>query len=102
MGVWTFRDSGNVMALLSRLSCAVWGDHVDHHVFQTAAARDRRCRCGTHYLAEDRSNARVRHTLSCFLGKHNYEKLADRDDCHEYVCTQCGHPLLFDAEHDPY
>jgi hypothetical protein len=18
------------------------------------------------------------------------------------VCTQCGHPLLFDAEHDPY
>jgi len=28
--------------------------------------------------------------------------LTDRDGCHEYVCTQCGHPLLFDAEHDPY
>src|SRR6185436_20849368 len=39
---------------------------------------------------------------SCFLGKHDYEKLADRDGCHEYVCTQCGHPLLFDAERDPY
>lgn len=43
----------------------------------------------------------VRHTLSCFLGKHHCEKLADRDGCHEYVCTPCGHPLLFDAEHDP-
>ena len=68
----------------------------------TPTADDRRCRCGSEYLAEDRSITRVRHTLSCFLGKHDYEKLADRDGCHEYVCTQCGHPLLFDAEHDPY
>ncbi|MGH9220020.1 MAG: hypothetical protein ACRD1W_12005 [Vicinamibacterales bacterium] len=71
-------------------------------MFKAAADRDRRCRCGSHYLTEDRSITRVRHTLSCFLGKHNYEKLADRDGCHEYVCAQCGHPLLFDAEDDPY
>ena len=57
---------------------------------------------GPNTWREDRSITRVRHTLSCFLGKHDYEKLADRDGCHEYVCTQCGHPLLFEAEHDPY
>jgi hypothetical protein len=80
----------------------LWGHHVDNHVFKQAQGGGRRCRCGTDYLAEDRSTTRVRHTLSCFLGKHDYEKLADRDGCHEYVCTQCGHPLLFDAERDPY
>jgi DNA-directed RNA polymerase subunit RPC12/RpoP len=89
-------------ALLSKLSCAVWGHHVDNHVFKASHDHDRHCRCGAVYLAEDRSITRVRHTLSCFLGKHHYEKLADRDGCHEYVCTQCGHPLLFDAGHDPY
>lgn len=89
-------------ALLTRLSCALWGHHVDNHVFKQADTRERRCRCGSHYLAEDRSITRVRHTLSCFLGKHHYEKLADRDGCHEYVCVQCGHPLLFPAGHDPY
>lgn len=91
-----------MQALLRKLSCAVWGHHVDNHAFRASGTDHRRCRCGTHYLAEDRSITRVRHTLSCFLGKHGYEKLGDRDDCHEYVCTQCGHPLLFDAEHDPY
>jgi hypothetical protein len=87
---------------LAKLSCFLWGHHVDNHAFKRADRRDRRCRCGSHYLTEDRSITRVRHTLSCFLGKHNYERLADRDGCHEYVCTQCGHPLLFDAEDDPY
>src|SRR6187549_2752027 len=87
---------------LAKLSCFLWGHHVDNHVFKQAEGMARRCRCGSEYLAEDRSITRVRHTLSCFLGKHDYEKLADRDGCHEYVCTQCGHPLLFEAEHDPY
>jgi hypothetical protein len=87
---------------LTQLSCYLWGHHVDNHVFKQSTDAGRKCRCGTSYLAEDRSITRVRHTLSCSLGKHTYEKLADRDGCHEYVCTQCGHPLLFDAEHDPY
>jgi hypothetical protein len=91
-----------VEALLAKLSCALWGHHVDNHVFRQAAERDRRCRCGAEYLGEDGSMTRVRHTLSCFLGKHQYERLTERDGCHEYVCVQCGHPLLFDAEHDPY
>jgi DNA-directed RNA polymerase subunit RPC12/RpoP len=94
-------DQRDVMGL-AKLSCFLWGHHVDNHVFKQAEGHDRRCRCGSEYLAEDRSLTRVRHTLSCFLGKHDYEKLADRDGCHEYVCTQCGHPLLFDAEQDPY
>jgi DNA-directed RNA polymerase subunit RPC12/RpoP len=88
--------------MFTGLSCKVWGHHVDNHVFKASRAADRACRCGTPYLAEDRSITRVRHTLSCFLGKHDYERLTDRDGCHEYVCTQCGHPLLFDAGHDPY
>lgn len=91
-----------MQALLRKLSCAVWGHHVDNHVLGQSGPGHRRCRCGADYLGENLSVTRVRHTLSCFLGKHSYEKLADRDGCHEYVCTQCGHPLLFEASHDPY
>jgi hypothetical protein len=89
-------------ALLAKLSCALWGHHVDNNVFKQAVERERRCRCGAEYLGEDGSTTRVRHTLSCFLGAHQYARLAERDGCHEYVCVQCGHPLLFNAEHDPY
>ena len=87
---------------LTQLSCLIWGHHVDNHTFKQANTNGRKCRCGADYLAEDRSITHVRHTLSCFLGKHEYVKLADRHGCHEYVCVQCGHPLLFDSEHDPY
>ena len=93
---------GMFMKALAKLSCVLFGHYVDNHVFKQAKGGGRKCRCGADYLAEDRSLTHVRHTLSCFLGKHDYEKLAARDGCHEYVCTQCGHPLLFDAEHDPY
>ncbi len=91
-----------MQALLRKLSCALWGHHVDNHAFKASSNHHRQCRCGSDYLGENLTVTRVRHTLSCFLGKHHYEKLADRDGCHEYVCTQCGHPLLFDADHDPY
>ena len=80
----------------------MWGHHVDNHVFKHSGSGHRQCRCGADYLGENLSVTRVRHTLSCFLGKHTYEKLADRNGCHEYVCTQCGHPLLFEAAHDPH
>ena len=83
------------------LSCALWGHHVDNHRF-TAAPADRRCGCGATYLAADGSLTRVRHTLSCFLGKHRYTLLTGRDGCREYVCVQCGHPLVYRAAHDPY
>lgn len=80
-------------------SCALWGHHVDNHVFEREA---RRCRCGADYLARDGSITRVRHTLSCFFGHHSYKPLAERDGCHEYVCEQCGHPLVYRAGGDPY
>lgn len=83
------------------ISCRLWGHHIDNRV---AAVHDvdRRCRCGTPYLARDGSLTRVRHTLSCFLRHHTYVPLSDRHGCREYVCVRCGHPLLFDDAHDPY
>lgn len=83
------------------LWCALWGHHVDNHRFRSAPG-DRRCGCGQDYLARDGSLTRVRHTLSCFFGKHSYTLLAERDGCHEYVCVQCGHPLVYRAGRDPY
>jgi hypothetical protein len=87
---------------LARASCALWGHHVDNHAFERASGHARRCRCGEPYLAEDHSLTRVRHTLSCFLGHHTYKRLIDRHGCHEYVCVQCGHPLVFQEDADPY
>jgi hypothetical protein len=87
---------------LSRMSCAVWGHHVDNDAFRRAGTVNRSCRCGSPYLHTDGSYTRVRHTLSCFLGHHTYVRMADRDEHHEYACVQCGHPLLFAQEHDPY
>jgi hypothetical protein len=82
-------------------SCAIWGHHVDNHILGVLEA-DRHCRCGSSYLARDGSLTRVRHTLSCFLGHHTYTPLTDRDGCREYVCVQCGHPLIFRDGADPY
>jgi DNA-directed RNA polymerase subunit RPC12/RpoP len=44
----------------------------------------------------------VTHTVSCFVFGHNYIQIAERAGHHEYVCSRCGHPLLFAIEHDPY
>ncbi|HEX5109778.1 MAG TPA: hypothetical protein VFV95_15105 [Vicinamibacterales bacterium] len=88
--------------LWQRLSCRTWGHHVDNASFRSAASRSRRCRCGAEYLAEDGTTTRVRHTLSCFLGHHTYERLTNRHEQHEYVCIRCGHPLLFHRDADPY
>lgn len=87
---------------ISRMSCVLWGHHVDNHVLRKAATTARLCRCGSPYLNTDGSLTRVRHTLSCFLGHHTYIRMADRDGHHEYACVQCGHPLLFLETHDPY
>ena len=83
-------------------SCRVWGHHVDNHTFRRRHGQERSCRCGETYLGTDGSFTRVRHTLSCFLGHHTYVRMADRDEHHEYVCVQCGHPLVFAADSDPH
>lgn len=95
-------DSYVPTSWLARTTCAAVGHAVDNRVFERASSRDRHCACGAAYLAEDGTHTRVRHTLSCFLGHHTYRRLTDRDGYHEYVCVQCGHPLLFRADRDPY
>lgn len=87
---------------ITRASCFLWGHHVDNHAFRRSRDAPRTCRCGAPYLATDGTITRVRHTLSCFLGHHTYEPLIRRDGHHEYVCVQCGHPLVFKADTDPY
>jgi DNA-directed RNA polymerase subunit RPC12/RpoP len=86
----------------TRLVCRVWGHHVDNHLFRKNLGPHRWCRCGDLYLTTDGSYTRVRHTLSCFLGHHTYVRMAARDGHHEYACVQCGHPLVFEAQADPY
>lgn len=87
---------------LRAISCVVWGHSVDNHQLGTERNDHHHCRCGARYLARDGSLTRVRHTLSCFLGKHEYTKLVERDGCREYVCVQCGHPLVYRTDVDPY
>jgi hypothetical protein len=86
----------------TRLACKLWGHHVDNRAFRQNTGSERYCRCGERYLTTDGSHTRVRHTLSCFLGYHTYARMADRDAHHEYACLQCGHPLVFAADGDPY
>src|SRR5688572_18100726 len=86
---------------MSQLWCAVWGHEVDNNRFLEETG-ERLCRCGSSYLGSDGSLTHVRHTLSCFLGHHTYKKLIERDGHTEYVCVQCGHPLLFQTDRDPY
>ena len=89
---------------LSQRWCEVWGHQVDNHRFrrEPPSANRRQCPCGTAYLAEDGSFTHVRHTLTCFFGHHTYTKVIERDGHREYACVQCGHPLVFHADHDPY
>jgi hypothetical protein len=86
----------------ARISCGIWGHVVDNHVFRQANQTTRHCRCGVRYLHEDGKLTHVRHTLLCFLRHHTYVRLADRDGAHEYVCVQCGHPLVYPAGTDPF
>ena len=53
-------------------------------------------------LARDASATHVRHVLSCFLGHHTYVRTGTRSGHNEYMCHDCGHPLLFRCESDPY
>ena len=53
------------------------GHHVDNHLFRSASDPKRACRCGSRLnLPRDGSATHARHTLSCFLGHHTYERLA--------------------------
>ena len=86
--------------MIARLTCLIWGHAVDNHVF---AEHGRACtRCGKTCLRNDPAPVRIGHTLSCFLNHHTYEPVGARDGHMEYACVQCGHPLLFPRDADPY
>jgi hypothetical protein len=93
---WTVIDG-----LWPRLSCALFGHKVSNIEFSKNAGRTKHCRCGAPYL-DEHEETRVSHTVSCFVFGHDYVRVAERAGHHEYVCIQCGHPLLFTKEHDPY
>jgi DNA-directed RNA polymerase subunit RPC12/RpoP len=92
----------HVLDSVQRMSCRLWGHPVDNRVFRASGTEHRICRCGRHYLGEDGTLTRVRHTLSCFLRHHTYVRLSERHGHHEYVCVRCGHPLVFRADIDPF
>jgi hypothetical protein len=88
-------------AIWSKLSCSLFGHKVSNVAFAETRGETKYCPCGVKYL-EPHTETRVSHTVSCFLFGHSYIRIAERAGHNEYVCEQCGHPLLFVKEHDPY
>ena len=79
----------------SAILCALFGHEVD--------GRTRTyCRCGAAILAEDPTETRIRHNVTCFLSGHDYVPVGERHGHREYACVACGHPLLFEVGRDPY
>jgi hypothetical protein len=104
-GTWKARRAvrnrtSRIARWVAGAGCAMFGHAVDNRRFATQ--REKTCGCGRAILAEDGSETRTRHTLSCFFGGHTYERIGARDRHNEYMCLQCGHPLLFEIEGDPY
>jgi DNA-directed RNA polymerase subunit RPC12/RpoP len=89
--------------LLVRLGCILFGHSVDNSRFGCdARGSSRVCLCGSAYLQNGGEETRIRHTVSCFIGRHSYIRAGERSGHREYVCVQCGHPLLFPLQSDPY
>jgi hypothetical protein len=82
-------------------TCAVIGHAVDNRRC-AAVGGPRRCVCCRRTsLPLDGRTIRVRHTLTCFLGRHDYRWTDERHGHDEYVCVRCGHPLLFASGANP-
>lgn len=85
---------------MANLACVLFGHRVSNIAFLGMHGTSRQCVCGVDYL--DHRETRVSHTVSCFIFGHTYTRIAQRNDHNEYVCRQCGHPLLFRIGEDPY
>lgn len=85
-----------------KLLCAMFGHKVNNHVFQTSNDSHRQCACGVEFLQQNKRETRISHTVSCFLFGHDYKRMCARDGHIEFVCEQCGHPLLFEAAQSTY
>jgi DNA-directed RNA polymerase subunit RPC12/RpoP len=83
-------------------ACAIFGHEMDNRTLGGDAAHPRCGRCRAPFLHEDGSLTHTRHVLGCFFRHHTYVRTGVRGGHHEYTCVRCGHPLLFEAAHDPY
>ncbi len=66
----------------------------------TQTGTERTCSCGETILSE--SVTRIRHVIRCFLAGHTYVFVGPRNRHQEYMCTRCGHPLLFRMHRNPF
>jgi DNA-directed RNA polymerase subunit RPC12/RpoP len=76
-----------------KVTCAIFGHK---------PGNSKSCECVQGGLAKGGAYTHIRHILSCFLGGHQFIRLTDRDNLHEYVCHECGHQLLVPALSDPF
>jgi DNA-directed RNA polymerase subunit RPC12/RpoP len=87
---------------MRRLTCRVLGHRFANYSHTGAPEREKLCSCGESLLGVNGAATRVRHNLVCFLGGHSYTKIGERAGNCEYVCSDCGHPLMFERETSPY
>jgi hypothetical protein len=87
---------------VKQLICRVFGHRVVNHCLREAQGKAKLCPCGEPLLREDGAVVHVRHNLACFLSGHSYMKTGERNDHSEYICNDCGHPLLFEQSSSPY
>lgn len=85
-----------------KIVCLVFGHSVSNRTFANQRGAFRQCPCGDIILKDDGSETHVSHTLSCFFFGHNYTRSEVRDGHSEYICEDCGHPLLFDRDTSAY
>jgi DNA-directed RNA polymerase subunit RPC12/RpoP len=87
---------------MRRLTCHVFGHRFADHNLTEAQGKEKLCSCGESFLRADGAATRVRHNLACFMGGHSYTKISERAGYCEYVCSDCGHPLMFERETSSY
>jgi len=87
---------------LSRLRCVILGHDIQSDKTPFAPKSRQRCRCGKETLFEDKRQSRVGHILSCFFFGHDYLRVGERDGHAEFICKNCGHPLLFEERSSRY
>lgn len=102
-----FAHATTAVAMTSRLSmrrltCRVFGHRFANNGIAEAPGREKLCSCGEYLLRADGAATHVRHNLACFLGGHSYTKIGERAGHCEYVCSDCGHPMMFERETSPY
>lgn len=85
--------------LIIKAACFLFGHDVSAHSLQH---HHNSCSCGKAVLHEGNSEIHVRHNLKCFFGGHQYIKAGVRDGHAEFVCEDCGHPLLFRINNEKY